>query len=57
VSHVARNPEAVGDKRERLSLCGRVVPARVLTARPTADKCCAKCLMAWFSRRRARAVS
>jgi hypothetical protein len=48
VSHVARNPEAVGAKGDRLSLCGRVVPVRALTAQPSADTCCDKCRKAWL---------
>jgi hypothetical protein len=48
VSHVARNPEAVGAKRDRLALCGRVVPARALTVQPSAENCCAKCRKAWL---------
>ena len=49
VSHVARNPEAVGAKGGRLALCGRIVLARELTAEPAAETCCAKCRKAWLT--------
>jgi hypothetical protein len=50
ISHVARNPEAVGAKGDRLALCGRVVPARGLTAQPAVADCCAQCRKAWLAR-------
>jgi hypothetical protein len=56
VSHVARNPEAVGAKRDRLALCGRVIPARALTVQASAENCCAKCRKAWLARWRQEAA-
>ena len=56
VSHVARNPEAVGAKGDRLTLCGRFVLARTLTAQPSAGNCCAKCRKAWLARWRQEAA-
>ena len=50
VSHVARNPVAVGAKGIRLALCGRFVPAEGLTAEPSDPDGCVKCRKAWRAR-------
>jgi hypothetical protein len=50
VSHIARNPNAVGAKGDRMSLCGRIVSARELSASPAVAGCCAQCQKAWLTR-------
>jgi hypothetical protein len=50
IAHIARNAEAVGSNRARLSLCGRVVPAQTLVVQPATAECCAQCRKAWLSR-------